>query len=113
MPSLLYLDHPGPSISPLRWRPFCLEKFLRVQVPLGCVKTAVVTHWLGSCEFVKTMEAGIVLANSNPHVCILEAFVPGRAFAISCWQLSNFHSRWWLQRFFSVYIQNFWGNDPI
>ena len=48
MRSLVYLDHPGPSISPSRWCPFCLEKFLRVQVPLGCVKTAFVTEGLGS-----------------------------------------------------------------
>ena len=38
---------------PSPWRPFCLEKFLRVQVPLGCVKTAFVTQGLGSREFVK------------------------------------------------------------
>ena len=43
-------------LSFVGWRPFCLEKFLRVQVPLGCVKTAFVTHGLGSREFVKTME---------------------------------------------------------
>ena len=24
IPSLVYLDHPGPSILPSRWRPFCL-----------------------------------------------------------------------------------------
>ena len=40
----VYLDHAGPSISPSRWRPFCLEQFLRVQVPLGCVKTAFVSQ---------------------------------------------------------------------
>ena len=33
--------------SPSRWHPFCLEKFLRVQVPLGCVKTAFVTQGAG------------------------------------------------------------------
>ena len=38
---------------PSPWRPFCLEKFLRVQVPLGCVKTAFLTQGLGSREFVK------------------------------------------------------------
>jgi len=41
---------------PLPWRLFCLEKFLRVQVPLRCVKTAFVSQVLGSREFVKTME---------------------------------------------------------
>ena len=46
MPPLVYRP------SPLR--PFCLEKFLRVQVPLGCVKTAFVIQELGSREFVKT-----------------------------------------------------------
>ena len=55
MPSLVY----RPSISPSRWHPFCLEKFLRVQVPLGCVKTAVATQGLESREFVKTMEVDL------------------------------------------------------
>ena len=44
------------NTCPSPWRPFCLEKFLRVQVPLGCVKTAFVTQGLGSHEFVKTMD---------------------------------------------------------
>ena len=59
MPSSVYLDPPGPSISPSRWCSFCLKKFLHVQVPLGCVKTAFVTQGLGSREFVKTMEVSI------------------------------------------------------
>ena len=53
MPSLVY----DPSISPSPWHAICLEKFLRVQVHLGCIKAAFVTHeGLGSREFVKTME---------------------------------------------------------
>ena len=59
IPSLVYLDHPDPSISSSRWCPFCLEKFLHVQVPLGCVKTAFVTQGLGSCEPVKTIKVNI------------------------------------------------------
>ena len=35
IPSLVYLDHSGPSISPSWWRMFCLEQFLHVKVPLG------------------------------------------------------------------------------
>ena len=60
IPSLAYLDHPGPSILPSRWRPFCLDQFLRVQLPLGCVKTAFVTQGLGSREFVKWVYAGLI-----------------------------------------------------
>ena len=47
--TVIHLLESCPSPS----RPFCLEKFLRVQVPLGCVKTAFVTQGLGSREFVK------------------------------------------------------------
>ena len=54
IPSLVYLDHPGPSISPSWWRMFCLEKFLHVKVPH--VKTAFVNQGLGKRKFVKTME---------------------------------------------------------
>ena len=58
--TVLSFGHHGPSISPSPWRPLCLQKFLRVQVPLGCLKTAFVTQGLGSREFVKTMEVSII-----------------------------------------------------
>ena len=50
----------SPSISPSPWCPFRLQKFLRVQVPLGCLKTAFVTQVLGSRKFVKTTEVSII-----------------------------------------------------
>ena len=60
MKTVLSFSHHRPSISPSPWRPFCLQKFLRVQVPLGCLKTAFVTQGLGSRKFVKTMEVSII-----------------------------------------------------
>ena len=60
MKTVLSFGHHSPSISPSPWRPLCLQKFLRVQVPLGCLKTAFVTQRLGNREFVKTMEVSII-----------------------------------------------------
>ena len=60
MKTVLSFGHHSPSISPSPWRPLCLQKFLRVHVPLGCLKTAFVTQGLGSREFVKTMEVSII-----------------------------------------------------
>ena len=60
MKTVLSFGHHRPSISPSPWRPFRLQKVLRVQVPLGCLKTAFVTQGLGSREFVKTLEVSII-----------------------------------------------------
>ena len=60
MKTVLSFGHHSPSISPSPWRPLCLQKFLRVHVPLGCLKTAFVTQGLGNREFVKTMEVSII-----------------------------------------------------
>ena len=56
MPVIVYI---APQYRHRDGTPFCLEKFLCVQVPLGCVKTAVATQGLGSREFVKTMEVDL------------------------------------------------------
>ena len=34
--SLAYLDHPGPSKLLSRWRPFCLEQFIRLSTSTEC-----------------------------------------------------------------------------